>query len=78
MFIITTIIIIMIIMIIIIGIIILFCFFISEIETQKATKFRRRSYSSRDLRQLSDGREIYEALTRASDPDAVKVCETDQ
>ena len=59
-------------------IIILFVFFfISDIETQRTTKFRRRSYSSRDLRQLSDGREIYEALTRASDPDAVKVCETD-
>ncbi|CAH3115249.1 unnamed protein product, partial [Porites lobata] len=45
-----------------------------DIETQRTTKFRRRSYSSRDLRQLSDGREIYEALTRASDPDAVKEC----
>ena len=58
-------------------IIIIIFFFISDIETQRTTKFRRRSYSSRDLRQLSDGREIYEALTRASDPDAVKVCETD-
>ena len=57
--------------------IIVITFFISDIETQRATKFRRRSYLFRDLRHLSDGREIYEALTRASDPDAVKVCETD-
>ena len=67
----------MFIIIIIIIIIIYFFFVISDIETQRTTKFRRRSYSSRDLRQLNDGREIYEALTRASDPDAVKVCETE-
>ena len=46
----------------------------SETERRRSARFRRRSFSSDHLRLLHDGKEIYEALTQASDPDAVKVC----
>ena len=34
---------------------------------------RRRTFSSPDLKDLYDGREIYEVLAEAPDPEAVKV-----
>jgi len=43
-----------------------------ETERRRSARFRRRSFSSDHLRLLHDGKEIYEALTQASDPDAVK------
>ncbi|KAJ7372027.1 Breast cancer 2, early onset [Desmophyllum pertusum] len=45
-----------------------------DTERRRSARFRRRSFSSRDLKDLHDGKEIYEALTQASDPDAVKEC----
>lgn len=42
-------------------------------EKRRSARFRRRSFSSRDLKDLHDGKEIYETLTQASDPDSVKV-----
>ena len=44
-----------------------------EPERRRSARFRRRSLSSCDLSNLHDGKEIYEALTQASDPDAFKV-----
>ncbi|KAL9974012.1 hypothetical protein ACROYT_G020541 [Oculina patagonica] len=43
-------------------------------ERRRSARFRRPSFSSRDLDDLHDGKEIYEALNQASDPDAVKEC----
>jgi len=43
-------------------------------EKRRSARFRRRSFSSRDLKDLHDGKEIYETLTQASDPDSVKEC----
>jgi len=42
-------------------------------EKRRSARFRRRSFSSRELKDLNDGKEIYETLTQASDPDSVKV-----
>lgn len=42
-------------------------------EKRRSARFRRRTFSSRDLKDLHDGKEIYETLTQASDPDSVKV-----
>ena len=50
-----------------------FLCFVLETQNRRSTRFRRRSFSSRDLKELHDGKEIYEALTQASDPEAVKV-----
>lgn len=47
--------------------------FCSITEKRRSARFRRRSFSSRDLKDLHDGKEIYETLTQASDPDSVKV-----
>lgn len=44
-----------------------------ETERRRSARFRRRSVSSGDLKELHDGKEIYEALNQASDPDALKV-----
>ena len=50
-----------------------FSFFFSIAEKRRSARFRRRSFSSRDLKDLHDGKDIYETLTQASDPDSVKV-----
>ena len=52
----------------------LLSYFCSIAEKRRSARFRRRSFSSRDLKDLHDGKEIYETLTQASDPDSVKVC----
>ena len=44
-----------------------------ERERRRSARFRRRSFLPRDLKDLHGGKEIYEALTQATDPDAVKV-----
>lgn len=49
------------------------CLFIVERERRRSARFRRRSFLPRDLKDLHGGKEIYEALTQATDPDAVKV-----
>lgn len=46
---------------------------LTEPERRRSARFRRRSFPSNDVKALNDGKEIYEALTQFSDPDALKV-----
>lgn len=46
---------------------------LTEPERRRSARFRRRSFPSNDVKELNDGKEIYEALTQSSDPDALKV-----
>ena len=52
------------------------CLFIIERERRRSARFRRRSLVPSDLKDLHDGKEIYEALSQATDPDAIKVSVT--
>ncbi|PFX24656.1 Breast cancer type 2 susceptibility protein-like [Stylophora pistillata] len=45
-----------------------------ERERRRSARFRRRSFVPSDLKDLHDGKEIYEALSQATDPDAIKGC----
>ena len=51
-------------------------FFTFVPERRRSARFRCRSFSSNDVKGLFDGKEIYEALTQASDPDALRVSQS--
>ncbi|XP_074621370.1 uncharacterized protein LOC141879914 isoform X2 [Acropora palmata] len=45
---------------------------IGQPERRRSARFRRRSFPWNDVKALNDGKEIYEALTQFSDPEALK------
>ncbi|XP_068719868.1 breast cancer type 2 susceptibility protein-like isoform X2 [Montipora capricornis] len=47
---------------------------IEQPERRRSARFRCCSFSSNDVKGLFDGKEIYEALTQGSDPDALRQC----